>query len=379
MILLTTIQFQRFKIGNYKMKYYIIAGEPSGDLHGSKLIKEIFKVDKNAEIRFWGGDLMKDAGGKMVMHYKNLAFMGFSEVLINIFKILKNFKICKKDILKFNPDKIIYIDYPGFNLRICKWAKRRGFKNYFYISPQVWAWKEKRVNIIKKYIDELYVVLPFEKDYFKRKHNIKSNFFGHPLMDDLNNFKLKKIPSKKPIISILPGSREQEVLKILNEILNICKYFPNYKFIIAGVKHIKKETYNKIISEKNYNVELIYGKTYDIISSSKVSIVASGTATLETALLNTPQIVCYKTTKLNILLARIFVKVRFVSLVNLICNKVVIKEFIQNDVNKINLKNEINSILNGRNKEIKKNYKILRKLIGSAGVSMKVAQHIFKN
>ena len=361
------------------MKYYIIAGEPSGDLHGSKLIKEIFKVDKNAEIRFWGGDLMKDAGGKMVMHYKNLAFMGFSEVLINIFKILKNFKICKKDILKFNPDKIIYIDYPGFNLRICKWAKTRGFKNYFYISPQVWAWKEKRVNIIKKYIDELYVVLPFEKDYFKRKHNIKSNFFGHPLMDDLNNFKLKKIPSKKPIISILPGSREQEVLKILNEILNICKYFPNYKFIIAGVKHIKKETYNKIISEKNYNVELIYGKTYDIISSSKVSIVASGTATLETALLNTPQIVCYKTTKLNILLARIFVKVRFISLVNLICNKVVIKEFIQNDVNKINLKNEINSILNGRNKEIKKNYKILRKLIGSAGVSMKVAQHIFKN
>ena len=361
------------------MKYYIIAGEPSGDLHGSKLIKEILKLDKKAKIRFWGGDLMKKNGGEIVMHYKNLAFMGFSEVVTNIFKILKNFKLCKKDILNFNPDKIIYIDYPGFNLRICKWAKKKKFKNYFYIAPQVWAWKEKRSEIIKKYIDQLYVVLPFEKDYFTTKHNIKANFFGHPLMDDLKKFQLKKIECKKPIISILPGSRKQEISKILNEILNICKYYPDFKFIIAGVKHVGEETYNKIITNKNCNVEVIYNRTYDIISSSKLSIVTSGTATLETALLNTPQIVCYKSSNLNILLARFFVKVKFISLVNLVCNKEVIKELIQNDVNELNLKNEINSIINGKSEKIKKDYLILNRLIGSHGVSKKVASHIFKN
>jgi lipid-A-disaccharide synthase len=361
------------------MKYYIIAGEPSGDLHGSKLIKEILSIDNKAKIRFWGGDLMKNAGGDMVMHYREMAFMGFSEVILNILKILKNFKICKKDIIKFNPDKIILIDYPGFNLRLSKWAKKKGFKNYFYISPQIWAWKEKRAKIIRDYVDELYAVLPFEKDYFLDKHNININFFGHPLMDDFKKYKPKKIESKKPIISILPGSRKQEISKILAKVLKVCKYYPNFRFIIAGVNHINEKTYQKILSDNNSNVEVIYDKTYEIISSSKLSIVTSGTATLETALLNTPQIVCYVTSPLNILLAKLFVKIKFISLVNLICKKEVIKEFIQIEVNEKNLKNEINNILNGKDIEIKKNYKLLRNLIGLDGVSKRVAIHIINN
>ena len=361
------------------MKYYIIAGEPSGDLHGSKLIKEILSIDDKAKIRFWGGDLMKNAGGDMVMHYKDLAFMGFSEVILNILKILKNFRICKEDILDFNPDKIILIDYPGFNLRISKWAKKKGFKNYFYISPQIWAWKEKRAKIIRKYVDELYAVLPFEKDYFLKKHNINANFFGHPLMDDFKKHKPKKIESKQPIISILPGSRKQEISKILAKILKICKYFPDFRFIIAGVNHIDEKTYQKILLDNNSNVEVVYDRTYEIISSSKLSIVTSGTATLETALLNTPQIVCYVTSPLNILLAKLFVKIKFISLVNLICNKEIIKEFIQSEVNENNLKKEINNILNGKDIEIKKNYKLLRNLIGSDGVSKRVAKHIVNN
>ena len=259
------------------MKYYIIAGEPSGDLHGSKLIKEILSLDDAAKIRFWGGDLMKNAGGDMVMHYRDLAFMGFSEVILNILKIFKNFRICKKDILEFNPDKIILIDYPGFNLRISKWAKKRGFKNYFYISPQIWAWKENRAKILRNYVDELYVVLPFEKDYFLNKHKMNVNFFGHPLMDDFKKNKPKKIQSKQPIISILPGSRKQEISKILGKVLKVCNYFPEYRFIIAGVNHIDKETYEKAVLDSSSKIEVIYNRTYDIISSSELSIAVSYT------------------------------------------------------------------------------------------------------
>lgn len=361
------------------MKYYIIAGEPSGDLHGSKLIKEILSLDDAAKIRFWGGDLMKNAGGDMVMHYKDLAFMGFSEVILNILKIFKNFRICKKDILEFNPDKIILIDYPGFNLRISKWAKKRGFKNYFYISPQIWAWKENRAKILRNYVDELYVVLPFEKDYFLNKHKMNVNFFGHPLMDDFKKNKPKKIQSKQPIISILPGSRKQEISKILGKVLKVCNYFPEYRFIIAGVNHIDKETYEKAVLDSSSKIEVIYNRTYDIISSSELSIVTSGTATLETALLNTPQIVCYITSPLNILLAKLFVKIKFISLVNLICKKEVIKEFIQSQVNENNLKKEINNIIKGKDIEIRKNYKFLRNQIGSDGVSKRVAKHIINN
>ena len=359
------------------MKYYIIAGEPSGDLHGSKLIKEILSLDDEAKIRFWGGDLMKNAGGDMVMHYKDLAFMGFSEVILNILKILKNFRICKEDILDFNPDKIILIDYPGFNLRISKWAKKKGFKNYFYISPQIWAWKEKRAEIIKKYVDEFYVVLPFEKNYFKKKHNINSNYFGHPLIDDIEYFEPKLISfNKKPIISILPGSRKQEIKKILNKVIDVCKYFPEFQFVIAGVKHIDSKIYNNIISKSDSNIEIIYDNTYSLLKSSKLAIVTSGTATLETALLNIPQMVCYVTNPVNIFLAKLLVKIKFISLVNLIFDKKVINEFIQSDVNISNIKNEINLLLGEKGSRIKEEYKSLRRSLGTKGVSDRISAHI---
>ena len=359
------------------MKYFIISGEPSGDLHGSKLIKGIFKSDPKAEIAFWGGDLMEKAGGKLLTHYNELAFMGFIEVLLNIFKILKNFKKCKKDILNFNPDKIIYIDYPGFNLRMCKWAKKRGFRNYYYISPQVWAWKEKRAEIIKKYIDEFYVVLPFEKNYFKKKHNINSNYFGHPLIDDIENFEPQLISfNKKPIISILPGSRKQEIKKILSKVIDVCKYFPEFQFVIAGVKHIDSKIYNNIISKSDSNIEIIYDNTYSLLKSSKLAIVTSGTATLETALLNIPQMVCYVTNPVNIFLAKLLVKIKFISLVNLIFDKKVINEFIQSDVNISNIKNEINLLLGEKGSRIKEEYKSIRRSLGTKGVSDRISAHI---
>lgn len=362
------------------MKYFIICGEPSGDLHGSKLIKGILKSDPKAEIRFWGGDLMKQAGGKLLTHYNELAFMGFIEVILNIFKILKNFKKCKKDILNFNPDKIIYIDYPGFNLRMCKWSKKRGFRNYYYISPQVWAWKEKRAEIIKKYIDEFYVVLPFEKNYFKKEHNINSHYFGHPLIDDIENFEEKMISyNKKPIISILPGSRKQEIEKILYRVIDVCQFFPEFQFVIAGVKHIDSEIYNNIISRSNSKIEIIYDNTYSLLKSSKLAIVTSGTATLETALLNIPQMVCYVTNPINIFLAKILIKIKFISLVNLIFDKKVINEFIQSDVNIPNIKNEINLLLGQKGERIKEEYKSLRKSLGNKGVSERISAHIVNN
>ena len=228
------------------MKYYIIAGEPSGDIYGSRLINEIKKSESKANIRFWGGDLMKKSGGTLVRHYKDLAFMGFFEVLTNIFKILKNFSLCKNDIIKFNPDKIIFIDYPGFNLRIAKWAKKKKFKTFYYISPQVWAWKENRVSIIKKYIDHMYVIMPFEKKFFKEKHNYEVQYFGHPLVDIIDKSLKNKIVIKndKPIIAILPGSRKQEINSTLKKVLSVVKDFKKYQFVIAGVSHINKNIYD---------------------------------------------------------------------------------------------------------------------------------------
>ena len=255
------------------MKYYIIAGEPSGDIYGSRLIQEIIKTNPNSEIRFWGGDLMKKSGGMLVKHYKDLAFMGFLEVLKNIFKILKNLSFCKEDILGFKPDKIIFIDYPGFNLRIAKWAKRKKFDTYFYISPQVWAWKENRVKSIKKYIDQMYVILPFEKSFYEKKHNFKVHYYGHPLLNIIDktiSSKNNKILTKsdKPIVAILPGSRKQEIDSILNKILKVVKDFKDYQFIIAGVNHLNKKTYQDVIKRNNVSVSVVYNKTYELLINS---------------------------------------------------------------------------------------------------------------
>ena len=360
------------------MKYYIIAGEASGDLHGSKLIQEIKKNDPESNFRLWGGDLMSKSGGKVVKSLEELSFMGFYEILINIFTVFKNLSFCKKDIKLFNPDKIIFIDYPGHNLRIAKWAKKQGFKTYYYISPQVWAWKESRVNTLKKYVDELYVILPFEKEFFEKKYNYKVHYFGNPVMNNVDEFintNKSKIQSKKPIISILPGSRKQEVKKILSDILKVIKKFPNYRFIIAGVSHIDKEFYEKILNGNN--TEIIFNKTYKLLNSSSFSIVASGTATLETALFNVPQIVCYKTNFINYFLAKFVVKIKFISLVNIIMGREVVNELIQNDVNPKKIEVELSNLLN--NSKIKDDYKKLRNIIGEDNAAKEIASHIKKN
>ncbi len=367
------------------MKYYIIAGEASGDLHGSNLVKEIFRLDKNATIRAWGGEKMKDAGATVIKNYKDLSFMGFYEVLLNLNKILKNIRFCKRDIKKFNPNKIILIDYPGFNLRIAKWAKKNNFFVNFYIAPQIWAWKESRINIIRKYIDRLYVILPFEKNYFENKHNYKVKYLGHPIMDSIKNFNntdnkksflvKNKIDDNRKIIAILPGSRKQEIRKILKIMLNVIGNFSDYQFIIAGVPNIKKNFYQSII--KDFDVKMVENQTYDLLSNSSAALVTSGTATLETALFKVPQVVCYKTSLISFFLAKIFVKIKYISLVNLIVNREIIKELVQSRCTKNNIINELTQVLKRRNAlTIKKNYDELISLIGSFGTSKRVATDI---
>jgi lipid-A-disaccharide synthase len=369
------------------MRYYIIAGEASGDLHGSNLIKEIIKLDKNAVIRAWGGDKMKNAGANLVKHFKELAFMGFYEVLINIYTIIKNLKFCKEDIKQFNPDKIIFIDYPGFNLRIAKWAKKNNFFTCFYIAPQIWAWDEKRIKNIKLYIDKLYVILPFEKKYYENKHGYNVKFLGHPLLDSIHNFKnsininfhtINNLNCKKEIISILPGSRKQEIKKILGMMLEVVEYFPKYQFIIAGAPNVELEFYQNIVGNKQ--VKVIKDRTYSLLSNSKAALVTSGTATLETAIFKVPQVVCYKTSLFSYLIARIFVKIKFISLVNLIMDKEIIKELIQKECNKNNIIKELKKILNNDNKEkLSKKYDKLISLLGSTGSSKRLAKDIVLN
>ena len=366
------------------MKYYIIAGEASGDLHGSNLIKEIIELDPSAEIRAWGGDKMKNAGAKVVKHFKDLAFMGFYEVLINIVTILKNISFCKKDILEFSPDKIIFIDYPGFNMRIAKWSKKYKFETVYYIAPQLWAWNEKRIKNIKKYINSLYVILPFEKEFFELKHNYPVKFLGHPLVDSISNFKKNYdsskeqiISNKKPVIAILPGSRKQEIKKILNTVIKIVEYFPNYQFIVAGAPNIELNYYNS--SLKNKNIKVIANKTYELLSISTAAIVTSGTATLETALFKVPQVVCYKSSYFSYFIAKLIVKIKYISLVNLIMDQQIVKELIQQDCNKVNITNELKKILNlNHRKSLLIKYDELTSILGNYGTSKRVALDIIK-
>ncbi len=282
------------------MKYYIIAGEASGDLHGSNLMKALYEKDPTAEIRFWGGDLMQNVGGTLVKHYRELAFMGFIEVILNLKTILNNIKICKKDIEAFQPDAIIFIDYPGFNMRIATWAKERNIPTHYYISPQIWAWKENRIKAIKRDVDFMYVILPFEKDFYEKKHNFSVHFVGHPLIDAIASrtevsdeiFRKENHLSDKPIIALLPGSRKQEIAKMLSIMLSVTNDFPDYQFVIAGAPSQEYEFYKTFLT--NENVKFISNKTYDLLSHSHAALVTSGTATLETALFNVPEVVCYK-------------------------------------------------------------------------------------
>ena len=363
------------------MKYYIIAGEASGDLYGSKLIDEIFSIDKKAEIRFWGGDNMIKSGGYNVKHISELAFMGFYEVLKNITTILRNISFCKNDIKEFNPDKIIYIDYPGFNLKICKWAKNNGYKNFFYISPQIWAWKENRIKTIKNSIDKLFVIFPFEKEYYREKHNMEVEFYGHPLIekiDDFNSSKdfLKKnnITKERDIITLLPGSRSQEINSMLPIFLTLKKHYLNFEFIVAGVKNVNESVYQPA---SDLDVKVIYNQTYDLLSHSKIAIVTSGTASLECALFNVPQIVCYKTSSISYFIGKSFVNISFISLVNIILKKGIVKELIQNQLTEKNLVNELSNILSDNKiSDILNEYSKIYSMLSIEGTSKKIAESI---
>lgn len=367
------------------MKYYIIAGEASGDLHGSNLMKALLKEDKKADIRFWGGDLMEKVGGTLVMHYKERAFMGFVEVLFNLRKILGFISFCKKDIASFQPDVIVFIDNSGFNLRIAKWAKETGFKTNYYISPQVWASRASRVESIKRDIDAMFVILPFEKEFYK-KYNYDVTFVGHPLIDAIANrdvldekeFRKSHQLNDKPIIALLPGSRKQEITKMLAVMLSLLDDYKDYQFVIAGAPSQTRDFYQSIIGKRN--IALVDNKTYDLLNISHAALVTSGTATLETALFKVPQVVCYKGSNISYQIAKRIITLKFISLVNLIMDREVVTELIRNDFTKKKLKNSLDKILDTEHrKTIFSEYAELEKKLGGEGASENTAKAIIRS
>lgn len=368
------------------MKYYIIAGEASGDLHGSNLMKELYKQDDQADIRFWGGDLMAAVGGNLVKHYRDLSFMGFLEVALNLKTILNNIQICKADILDFKPDALIFIDYPGFNMRIAKWARPLGFSTHYYISPQIWAWKENRIKDIKRDVDSMYVILPFEKEFYENKHHFPVHFVGHPLIDAIQNrknisvaeFKKQNELDDRHIIALLPGSRKQEITKMLSAMLSIVEYFPQYQFVIAGAPSQEFSFYKTFL--KSNQVHFVSNKTYDLLTTSHAALVTSGTATLETALFKVPEVVLYKGSWISYQIAKRFVTLKYISLVNLIMDKEVVTELIQDNCATKNIKIALEKLLDiTHREELIKNYSALENKLGGAGASAKTAQLIVKN
>jgi len=369
------------------MKYFVIAGEQSGDLHGSNLVKEILGVDKEAEIFCWGGDLMEAAGAKLLMHYKKTAVMGMTAILKNLGTFIHNISLCRKQIDDYKPDAIILIDFPGFNLRIAKYAKKSGFRIFYYISPKFWAWGEKRVNKVKKYVDRMFIIFPFETEFYK-KHNISVEYLGNPLTDEIRR-RSDLMPGKaelikilqldeRPVIGLLAGSRKHEVASILPQMVKIVGDLPEYQFVIAGAKNLSDELYFKIIGKEP--VQLIREKTYEILRVSESAIVASGTATLETALFGIPQVVCYKGDFFSMLMAWIMIRVKYISLVNLIMDKEVVKELLGYSLNKKNLLSELKSIISGgsRRDEILSEYKKLKQKLGQAGASQRIAREMVR-
>jgi lipid-A-disaccharide synthase len=367
------------------MKYYIIAGEASGDLHGANLMRALYNENPNATIRFWGGDLMQHIGGTLVSHYKERAFMGFLEVVMNLFKVLSFIKLAKKDIAQFQPDVIIFIDNSGFNLRVAKWAKKHGFKTNYYISPQVWASRASRLKDIKRDIDNMFVILPFEKKFYE-KYNYNVSFVGHPLIDAIAErkkvdelaFRQEYALTNLPIIALLPGSRKQEITKMLLVMLSIVEDFSEYQFVIAGAPSQDLSFYQKIIG--NRKICFINNQTYDLLSVSHAALVASGTATLEAALFKVPQVVCYKGGTISYQIAKRIITLKFISLVNLIMDKEVVKELIQKDFNKKHLKTALTKILDHSHREkLISAYVDLENKLGGKGASEKVAKQIVAN
>lgn len=363
------------------MKYYIIAGEASGDLHASNLMAELKKLDADADFRVWGGDLMENQGGVVVKHYRDLAFMGFLEVFMNLPAILGNLKFCKQDILSYKPDVLILVDYPGFNLRMAEFASKNGVKVFYYISPQVWAWKKSRVKKIRKNVDRMFVILPFEKEFYAR-YDVDVDFVGHPLLDSIENENRKPLSAvdfhkkynldDRPLIALLPGSRKQEISRMLPVMLSIINYYPAYQFVIAGAPSQAEDFYRSFDNKKD--VKVVFGETHNLLRHSYAALVTSGTAMLETALLGVPQVVCYKGSNLSYQIAKRIVDIRFISLVNLIMDRKVVEELIQNDLTSKRLIFETDKILLPENrKQIFLDYETLRLKLGGTGASAKAA------
>lgn len=370
------------------MKYFIIAGEPSGDLHGSNLVKHLRLADPAADIACWGGDLMKGAGARLLKHYRETAYMGVWEVLINLRRIRANFSECKRQLTEMKPDVVILIDYPGFNLRMARFAKESGIRVFYYISPKFWAWGEGRVRKIRQYVDRLYIIFPFEKDFYLR-HNYSAVFLGNPLIDHIDAWRGAAFGKKdlrasmglddRPVIALLSGSRLQEVSRMLPVMAAAAPGFPDYQFVVAAMDHLPAQLYQDAASR--YPVRIITGRTYDLLSIAEAALVTSGTATLETALFDVPQVVCYSTSRLTYRLAKMVIKVRFISLVNLIMDREAVRELIQGDLSNARLHRELGEILvtGFRHQMIKKDYSVLREILGGSGASERVAADMVSN
>lgn len=368
------------------MKYYLIAGEASGDLHGANLMRALAEIDPQAQFRFWGGDRMEAVGGKLIKHYRDLAFMGFWEVVTNLRTILRNIDLCKGDITAYQPDALIFIDYPGFNMRIAKWAKQQGIPTHYYISPQIWAWKENRIKAIRRDVDAMYVILPFEKDFYEGKHQYPVHFVGHPLLDaiavrrevSMEVFKRENGLDERPIIALLPGSRKQEIAKMLSVMLSVVGSYHPYQFVIAGAPSLGYDFYRQFIREEN--VHFVSGKTYDLLSHAHAALVTSGTATLETALFRVPEVVCYRGNWISYQIAKRVISLKYISLVNLIMDAPVVTELIQGDLNTRNLKVELDKLLDPAYRDkLQKDYQALRERLGNEGASRRTAQAIYNS
>lgn len=364
------------------MKFYLIAGEASGDLHGSNLVTELQKLYPQAEFRAWGGDKMQAAGALLVKHFRDLAFMGFTEVLMNIRTIFRNLSFCKEDISAYKPDALILIDYPGFNLRIAKWAKQQNIRVIYYISPQVWAWKENRVKEMKKNIGKMLVILPFEKQYFRDKWDWEVDYVGHPLIQVIRQHNRETaspegISSEKKTVALLPGSRKQEIMKKLPVMLEVSKAFPQYRFVVAKAPGLDEHFYDRLLAPYS-NVSYVANQTYSLLSISSAALVTSGTATLETALFGVPEVVCYKGSYLSYQIGKRVVKVKYISLVNLIMDKPVVEELIQEDMNVANLTKSLDGLLHdaGVINRLKADYEELKQKLSAGGDASRKAAEI---
>ncbi len=369
------------------MKYFIVAGEQSGDLHGSNLVKALLAHDKEAEILCWGGDLMQEAGARLLMHYKKTAIMGLTAIVKNLGTFIKNLSLCSDQIILYKPDAVILIDFPGFNLRLAKLIKPSGIKILYYISPKFWAWGEYRIRKIKRYVDRMFIIFPFEKEFYNRL-GITVEYFGNPLVDEVER-RSDSLPerkeiikslglSDKPVIGLLAGSRKHEVRSILPQMVSVVREFPDYQFVITGVRNLPDELYKEIIGDKP--VRLLTDKTYEVLKVADAALVASGTATLETALFNIPQVVCYKGDFLSMLLAWLMIKVRYISLVNLIMDKEVVRELVGYSLNEKNLVKHLRDVLPGGEKRamILNDYSVLKDKLGSSGASGRIALEIIR-